>query len=282
MMPLRIYNKVSSKVSDVVKYIIEDDIFGKNEVSVIRKPKKVIFCLPSQTNCKMGCTFCHLTGTTRAAKNLSPAWVVSVVDLLIKEEKVQGLREDLLISFMGAGEPMLNCEGIQMSIMTLHTKYPKIKYALSTMMPSAGTMKNFTSWAKCLKAVSIKVHLSVHGVFNRGAIVKSVVPINKAIDLVKDYHYETGKPIEYHYTLVKGVNDSLEELQEFEVLIEGAPATIKFLTLSENNGCETSEVTEETLDGMFSGHEAVEFYDPPGRDVGASCGMFDQSIYNEP
>ena len=93
-----------SSVDAVTKYTIEDEHFGKNEVSVIHKQGKDVICVPSQTNCKMGCAFCHLTGTTRPADNLTSNWIASAVDFLAGFEHIESSQErNLLVSFMGVG-----------------------------------------------------------------------------------------------------------------------------------------------------------------------------------
>lgn len=280
MCKLTIIETINSAVDNVTKHIIEDATFGKNEVSVIRKADKIIFCLPILTNCKMGCTFCHLTGTTRPAKNLSSEWLESVVDHLVNIEGLHNNPQDLLISFMGVGEPLLNLSGLLGSIHILHGKYPRICFGISTMMPSVAAMNTLTHWAMQHQYIRIKLHLSVHGIFNRDAIIKSNVDALEAIRYVQKYHILTNNPIEYHYTLVDGINDSVSELNAFNDIIRGDGATVKFLTLSETNGYVSTTLSEEFIRIVFQ-LNTVEFYDPPGRDVGASCGMFNKEIYNE-
>lgn len=271
---------VESKTSqdNVTKYILEDTKFGKNEVAVIQKDSKNILCLPTQTNCRMGCTFCHLTGTTRPSKNLSSIWLISTVHFMT--DLIPSLTDKrLLISFMGAGEPLLNHKSIQEAMSELHVQYSSIRFGVCTMMPDIGLMEKFIEWSVANSEVSVKLHLSVHGIGSRKAIIKSIVGISKAISLLQRFHRITGNPIEYHYTLVAGVNDSAEELNAFHRLTLGAPSTLKFLTLSENNGCKATSLSEEEILTFFPG-QTVEFYNPPGRDVGASCGMFDRDLYN--
>jgi len=206
---------------------------------------------------------------------------------VLREEKDLSA-ENLLVSFMGAGEPLLNWEEVVGTIEAIQQIYPdRARFAISTMMPSTKAMEDFTSWVACHGQYKIKLHLSVHGIASRKEIIKSGVHVDTALFLMKEYLKYTRNPIEYHYTLVGGVNDSREELVDFSQRLEGfsqkiigVPATVKFLTLSEHNGCTSSGMSPEELVKMFPRH-TVEFYNPPGRDVGASCGMFDQSLYNE-
>jgi 23S rRNA (adenine2503-C2)-methyltransferase len=276
-MTIKLIEKIDSTIDDVTKYIVSDETFGKNEVSIIRKDTKTIFCLPTQTNCKMGCAFCHLTGTTRPSKNLSADWIVSVVDYLAQIE-YKGDKA-LLISFMGVGEPLLNLNELTASMELLQAKYDRIRFGISTMMPNANAMTELTMWTVNHSNYNVKVHLSVHGMLNRHEIIKNGIDISIAIKLVQHFHEITGNPIEYHYTLVNGVNDSTEELTEFNNNIKSDGSTVKFLTLSETNGYTNTKLSEEYIRTLFPSN-TVEFYNPPGRDVGSSCGMFDKTLYN--
>lgn len=272
----RLVEKTNSKIDDVTKYVLEDDEFGKNEVSIIRKKDKVVFCIPTQTNCRMGCTFCHLTGTTRPSRNLTSDWLSSVVDYLTEQTQ---LNKPLLISYMGVGEPLLSVPALTDSMWDIHSKYPNTRFGVSTMMPSLVAMQSIINWCVVNPQIKVKMHLSVHGVSNRGSIIKAGIGVSESIQSIQRFHGATNLPIEYHYTLVGGVNDSVEELMAFNGLVEGDGGTIKFLTLSETNEFQTTLLSNDTVESCFP-RNIVEFYDPPGRDVGASCGMFDKNLYN--
>lgn len=281
-MPIHVCDTAESKISDVTKFILRDEIFGKNEVSVIRKADKTILCLPTQTNCKMGCTFCHLTGTTRPAKNLSSEWIEDVVDLLIGHCGLDTDQRDVLVSFMGVGEPLRNREALKDAMRTLADRYLRIRFGICTMGPGVPAMRDLSDWCLNNPDVRVKLHLSVHGMHNREAIVPNGMPISRTIRELRRFHEQTGHPIEYHYTLVDGVNDSIEELQDFyaEICSDSPDVTVKFLALSETAGCSATKRTNDEVQSVFPGM-VVEFYDPPGRDVGSSCGMFNRELYNE-
>lgn len=284
MTKFQVHQRLVSSVDNVVKYVLEDAEFGKNEVSVIRKSDKTIICMPTQTNCKMGCTFCHLTGTKRKALNLSADWIVDAVEYIIELEDLFDLPHDLLISFMGVGEPLMNLNELMLSIIELNNMYSEvgdIRFGISTIIPSEELFNQLLDQRGDLDDVDVKLHLSVHGITNRSRIVRNDIGAAKAIKMLRAFNEITHMPIEYHYTLVAGVNDSLEELTEFRKLVatRRKDVTVKFLTLSETNGCESTERTQEEILALFP-NQTVEFYDPPGRDIGSSCGMFDRDLYN--
>lgn len=273
-----IIDKKESLIDSVTKYILSDSVFGKNEISVIRKSTKDIIVLPTQTNCVMGCSFCHLTGTTRPTKNLTSNWFYDVVQFIIDAENLGS--KTILISFMGAGEPLLNLDNVVSGINIINSAIRNIRFAICSVIPSHVSIERLIEWKLDHPDISLKLHLSVHGIDNRDKIVKSVVGIREAIEYLKEYSEKTNSPIEYHYTLVNGVNDGMD-LKKFKRLVKPMTnATIKFLTLSENGNCSETNVTNEDLMIIFDGMN-IEFYNPPGRDVGSSCGMFDKSIYME-
>lgn len=282
MISFDICDVLKSAIDDVTKYTLHDAKFGKNEVSSIHKVDKDILCMPTQTNCKMGCKFCHLTGTTRPSHNLSATWLRSAVSCLVDLEQLNDTTRDLLISFMGVGEPLLNVENVMGAIEALQEKYGRrIRFGISTMLPNPVALEHLTEWLAYNKDFRVKLHLSVHGIFNRSAIINSPLSAPNAIHLVQDFHERTGRPIEYHYTLVDGVNDSIDELKSFSSLVRttSTGVTVKFLTLSETNDCKATQLSQEYIKELFRDN-TVEFYDPPGRDVGASCGMFNRDLYN--
>jgi 23S rRNA (adenine2503-C2)-methyltransferase len=276
----KIICKTESKTDTVTKYIVEDNVFGKNEISVLRKDKKDVVVLPTQTNCKMGCAFCHLTGTTRKAHNLTWFWLSEAVQFIRDLEQLGS--KTILISFMGAGEPLINITNVLRGIEEISKRGSNIRFAISTMMPNTSALDQITKWCLANRNISLKLHLSVHGIESRNRIVTSHVSIEESITNLQRHSEITGLPIEYHYTLVNGVNDSVSELTKFRDLVVQSTelSTVKFLELSEVGECQKSEVSKTWLTELFSGM-IVEFYDPPGRDVGSSCGMFDKSIYSE-
>ena len=280
---MKIIETIHSKTSDVTKYIVDDSIYGENEISLLRKETKDVIVMPSATNCKIGCVFCHLKGTTRPAEQFSPQWIVSAVHLIIEEEHLG--ERPLLISFMGAGEPLLN-DNIYLAMIVLHEELPNTKFAISTMVPSIKALERWTDVFRINKDIPMKLHVSIHGMIDRYAIVNSKISSQTIIYYAQKYNEITGNPIEYHYTMMDNYNDSMEELQMFKDAIikdrtqeQLNQTTVKFLLLNESNGCRRSKVSNEDARKVFEG-VTVEFYDPPGRDIGSSCGMFNKSIYN--
>ncbi len=90
-------------------------------------------------------------------------------------------------------------------------------------------------------------------------------------------------PIENHYTLIKGVNDGIEEFELLCRLLRKYRIPNKFLKFnpiselesSENEELWINEINKEILELR------VRTYCPPGKEIGSSCGESTKHYYHE-
>jgi adenine C2-methylase RlmN of 23S rRNA A2503 and tRNA A37 len=248
------------------------------EVSIIRKGDgKDILCVPTQTNCKMGCKFCHLTGLDIPSTNLSAD---QIVELVVESFKISMPRNPtLLVSYMGVGEPLLNVNGVIESAKELRklTNYKTIRFGVSTLIPGSkpflqlidGVVENDL---KC------KLHWSLHSA--QSSIRKNLMPnalgIREGSALALQYMERTKQPVEVHYTLINGVNDSYRDIKSLSSVLDKR-LVIKILRFAPHKlepSLEESNVTALFKKSLESEGFTVEVYSPPGRDIGSSCGQF--------
>lgn len=279
---MKFKTKIESQEDKTVKYIF--DVNGQIiEYSYIdNKTNKDIICVPCQTMCNMSCKFCHLTdhiGKIKV-KNLNCHDINEGVHYIIEDLKL-GSRE-LLISYMGCGEPMDNSEEVLNSILFLQKDYSKynIRFGLATMIPK----NNWLSFFKFASVISemkinLKIHLSLH--FTDDKLRKEWMPaawdIQSSLDALRIYHKVTGNPIEVHYTIMDDINDNEDNIAKLASLID-IGCTIKFMRFSEKESLETKATSIDIIQNhiyflTLCGHNA-EYYEPPGMDIGASCGQF--------
>jgi adenine C2-methylase RlmN of 23S rRNA A2503 and tRNA A37 len=95
--------------------------------------------------------------------------------------------------------------------------------------------------------------------------------------MLKLYRSMTKNPIEVHYTIMKDVNDSDYHMDVLDEWIDGQ-TTIKFMMFSEKESLDAVKADEEKLERniewLKSNNKIVEYYKPPGNDIGSSCGQF--------
>jgi 23S rRNA (adenine2503-C2)-methyltransferase len=93
----------------------------------------------------------------------------------------------------------------------------------------------------------------------------------------------TGNPVEIHYALIDGVNDTVEDAIKLCSLIKGKGFNVKFLFYNEKQslGMHPSEIDKFEMFKKYLDLIAVEseYYKPPGLDIGSSCGSFNIEEY---
>jgi adenine C2-methylase RlmN of 23S rRNA A2503 and tRNA A37 len=275
---MQLIDSIKSSVEDVYKLIYNGSDNIPLEVSYIRKNDgKDILCVPTQTSCKMGCKFCHLTGLDIPAKNLAPEEILDLVKAALEFQCPDN--PTLLISFMGAGEPLLNVSGIIESAKLIQALpgYQNIRFAISTIIPSRKAFTDFTEQVISNK-LPFKIHWSLHCITTevRKNLMPSAMPAVQSLYLLSNYIKLTGQPVEIHYTLMAGINDTPFDIECISTIVD-RKMTIKLLRFSPKSDEPTlmeSQSTAQFRAQLEQNGFTVEVYSPPGRDIGSSCGQF--------
>lgn len=275
---MQLIDSIKSSVEDVYKLVFNGTNDIPLEVSFIRKNDgKDILCVPTQTSCKMACKFCHLTGLDVPANNLFAEEILDLVKSSLEFQPPSN--STLLISFMGAGEPLLNVENIIESakLIKSYSKYQNTRFAISTIIPNKKSFNHFTD--RILENnLPFKLHWSLHCIDEpqRKSLMPSALSTTQSLQLLTSYIEATNQPIEIHYTLMDHINDSLEDAQKIASLIDKR-FVIKLLRFSPHTNEPFLFESRNTLEfkkQLESNGFTVEIYSPPGRDIGSSCGQF--------
>lgn len=280
---MELQRTIQSKIDKTIKYIYE--LEGQTiEFSYIDNGTgKDIICVPCQTMCNMSCTFCHLTDHVGKIKlrNLSHYHIVNGVNDIITELDLGG--RELLISYMGCGEPLDNWEEVFESMLEIKKLggLKNLRFGMATMLPKKDWSDFFKLTESVIKTkLNLKIHLSLHFTDNETRLkwMPAAFDVKASVDALNFYNHITGNPTEVHYTIMDGVNDSNKDVQRLEMLMRGSDATIKFMRYSEKESLDVHatamERIEEIMDEMANEGFNVEYYEPPGLDIGASCGQF--------
>ena len=284
-MTLELKKVVHSELDVTQKFLFLDDQKRAIEISYIDNGTgKDILCVPSQHGCRQGCLFCHLTDL-----KADYAFDVKDTDLVeavgrVREELGLGTERPLLISYMGAGEPVsAHVENLFESMKALQQTHPKIRFGLATTLPD-GYEEEFIFLGKLVRdsRINLKVHLSLH--FTQDIQRQKWMPkagrIKPSLDLLEWYRDYTGNAVEIHYTLIDWINDQDQDIAELDRLLGHRNITLKLLEFNPKSGlvAKPSDKAEKFIQAL-SPKIVVEAYTPPGRDIGASCGQFDLDFY---
>lgn len=271
--------------------------------NLLNNNNRDVVCVPTHNFCSLGCKMCHLTNN-KLNKKMNPICFGDFIDCLLDSLKYFDNKENLLISFMGVGEPQLNLELIKNvflneDIIKKKFKYKNIGYSVSTMMP----FNNIDELINIVLSnnIPLKLHFSLHSPIDekRNELIPATkVSVKKAFELLSTYRKllnqnETIKQeyskfhdnydfTEIHYTLIDNVNDSDEELNMLYDLLSIYKIPIKFISFNPKDDLKRSAKEElwikklSEINGLI-----VKRYSPPGREVGSSCGEFTKHYYHE-
>lgn len=306
---MKIIEKIKSSIDNVTKYIIQigDDYPNAGlivELSHINKGDgKDIICVPSRTGCSMGCKFCHATELCgKVIDNpLIADEIVHAIDLVIND--LDEIENTLLVSYMGMGDPLSNICEIIKSMDKAYLEYDseydgdfrEVRFGLCTMIPDKykSAMEFLITHVKSVD-YKVKLHVSLHTVsdLDRNTLMPNSVYHARMLDYLAKYMEETWMAGEIHYTLIDGVNNLSVDLDRLAELINDMKLTpteskkhsltLKFIDFNPVNTLTKSEndtIAVDYVKSMLGDKCVVEFYTPPGRDIGASCGQFNKDVY---
>jgi 23S rRNA (adenine2503-C2)-methyltransferase len=205
---LRYYRPIKSLASrrrDAIKYIFrtEDGIDIENVV-LADQGRRTSFCISSQIGCPVGCIYCA-TGLIGFIRNLRAQ---EIINEIVSLEKLHGKPDSIL--FMGMGEPLLNYREVEKAVSFLqHIGFGPRKITISTIGIPGKIRELATSGLRPRLAVSIGSPLEE----KRKKIIPLAgnYPLTQLKDALKYYRRKTKRRITLEYTLIGGINDSLEE-----------------------------------------------------------------------
>ncbi len=284
---------IRSRHDATVKYVFESG--GKViELSYIDKNDgKHIICAPTQSSCRLGCRFCHLTGLDIPVVNLTHEDLGQTIRTVIGDldlvDRVASC-PTLLISFMGCGEPLLNVDNVIETSLNLRANfeypglYSLVRYAVATLIPNERNMREFTARV-ARSRLKVKLHWSLHTPNEsvRRVLMPSARPLAVGVELVTDYVRLTGNAAEAHYALIAGDNDTDDDAASLVELLKGRPINVKILRYNEKPGepMLPSHRVQAFRDILEASGIATEYYEPPGSDIGSSCGQFLTDYYKK-
>ncbi len=246
------------------------------EAVLIPEEGRTTLCVSTQVGCPMACSFCA-TGALGFTRNLSTA---EIVDQLCRmRELLPAGRRVTNVVFMGMGEPLLNPAALHAAIRILI--HPKA-FALAPRRITVSTVGVVPQLEPLLAVAPIHLALSLHA--STDSVRERLVPLNRRYPLarllgaLRDSAYLSARrPVFFEYTLIEGVNDSLEDARRLPRLLAGLPAKLNLIPMNAHSDSEFRAPSEEQMDRFLrevagSGLR-VTLRRSRGPDIDAACGQ---------
>jgi 23S rRNA (adenine2503-C2)-methyltransferase len=201
------------------------------ETVLIPEARRNTICVSTQVGCPMKCSFC-LTGTEGFVRNLTAGEILDQVC------QVRIARRDLNITnvvLMGMGEPLLNYQSVVQAIKVMDDPSG---FNLSSRRITLSTVGILPKLKRLLQDVNVSIAVSLHAATNelrsRLVPVNEKYPIEDLMRLCRDLPLPVRRRVTFEYTVIEGVNDSLEEADRLAELLRGFPSKVNIIPLNEN------------------------------------------------
>ncbi|BBP82325.1 MULTISPECIES: RNA methyltransferase [unclassified Pseudomonas] len=179
-------------------------------------------CVSSQVGCAVGCVFC-MTGRSGLLRQVGSLEIVAQVALARRYRKVKK------VVFMGMGEPAHNLDNVLEAIDLLGTD-GGIGHK-NLVFSTVGDPRVFERLPQ--QRVKPALALSLHS--SRAELRERLLPKaprispEELVELGEAYARTTDYPIQYQWTLLAGINDSLEEADGILRLLKGKFAVMNLI-----------------------------------------------------
>lgn len=227
-------------------------------------------CVSSQVGCAVGCVFC-MTGKSGLLRQVGSAEIVAQVAL------ARRIRPVKKVVFMGMGEPAHNLDNVLEAIDLLGTA-GGIGHR-NLVFSTVGDPRVFERLPQ--QAVRPALALSLHSTHaERRAQLLPKAPRYEPGELIEQgeaYARLIGYPIQYQWTLLAGINDSQDEMDELLRLMKGKYGVLNLIPYNslevDDYQRPTGERIVQIVRYLHSRGLLTKVRNSAGQDVDGGCGQ---------
>ncbi|MBJ7548845.1 RNA methyltransferase, partial [Pseudomonas sp. OA3] len=197
------------------------ELADKQMVESVLLPRDGL-CISSQVGCAVACVFC-MTGKSGLLRQLSSAEMVAQVALGRRFRPVKK------VVFMGMGEPAHNLDNVLEAIDLLGTEGGIGQRNL--VFSTVGDPRVFERLPKqrVRPALALSLHTTDAELRQRLLPKAPRIDPEELVELGEAYARTIDYPIQYQWTLLKGINDSQEEMDNILRLFKGKFAVLNLI-----------------------------------------------------
>lgn len=271
---LRTVRVQESKVDGTKKYLFEMSDGNMVESIWMRYKHGNSVCISSQVGCRMGCRFCAST-LDGLERNLLPSEMLEQIYSIIRHtgERVSN------VVVMGSGEPMDNYDNLLrfIELLTdengLHISQRNITVSTCGIVPGIRSLAE----RKLQITLAISLHAATDEKRRQLMPIARTYPLKEVLEACAYYFEQTGRRITFEYSLVKGVNDTDEDVRQLAALIGHLNCHVNLIPVNpikERDYVRTERRAVEAFKNSLEKYEiGVTIRRGVGRDIDGACGQ---------
>lgn len=245
------------------------ELADKQMVESVLLPRDGL-CVSSQVGCAVGCVFC-MTGKSGLLRQLTTSEILAQVALARRFRAVKK------VVFMGMGEPAHNLDNVLEAINLLGTEGGIGQRNL--VFSTVGDPRVFERLPEQQVKPALALSLHTTNAELRQALLPRAPRIDpeELVELGETYARQIDYPIQYQWTLLKGINDSQEEMDGILRLLKGKYAIMNLIPY---NNLEADEFQRPDGDRivqivryLHSRGVLTKVRNSAGQDIDGGCGQ---------
>jgi 23S rRNA (adenine2503-C2)-methyltransferase len=272
---------LTSKVDGTKKYLFELQDGNIIESVLMRYHHGNSVCISTQVGCRMGCKFCAST-LDGLERNLLPS---EMLDEIYTIQKDIGERVSNIV-LMGSGEPLDNYDNVMKFLKLISDDYGLNISQRNITLSTCGLVPKIYELAD--SQVQITLAISLHA--SEDETRKELMPVAKAYkidEILKACNYyfdKTGRRLTFEYSLVSGINDTVEGAVRLGELLKGINCHVNLIPVNPIKERDFKQSEKQAIEKFKNKLEKyginVTIRREMGRDINGACGQLRKS-YNE-
>jgi 23S rRNA (adenine2503-C2)-methyltransferase len=263
-----------SKTDGTKKYLFKLDDGNLIEGVFMKYHYGVSVCISTQVGCRMGCTFCA-SSTLGLVRNLTTGEMLAQILAMAAESK-QRISHVVL---MGIGEPFDNYDAV-MSLLHRLNREDTLGISHRRMtVSSCGVVPGILRFAD--EQIPVNLSVSLHA--PNDSIRSVTMPVSKkwSMDELLNACWiwvnKTGRRITFEYSLIEGVNDSVEHAKELSDRLKGKLCHVNLIPVNPIPDKDYRKTGKQQIERFLSVLERVGIAATVRRELGsdieAACGQ---------
>lgn len=239
-------------------------------------------CISSQAGCRMGCAFCA-SALDGLARNLTPS---EMLDQIYSITLLTGERVSNVV-VMGTGEPLDNYDNLLRFIRLLteenglHISQRSVTVSTCGLVPE---MKRLAG-EKLQITLALSLHAATDAKRRKLMPIANKYSVRELMEACRYYFETTGRRVTFEYSLVGGVNDTMEDAGELIRLLKPMNGHVNLIPVNPIKEREYIQSDGQAVKAFKVYLEKkginVTIRREMGRDINGACGQLRRSFMED-